>query len=485
MAVSPDVDAQADHAWRAFRGRLADHVAGLEDGEVLVVETDPADDEGTEPYVQFLGLGDGLLRAEVSSNVWLRAERRLDAAAEARLVELGWAAPLSDEVGLDENFYLDAGTREADRVAELAVVALREVFGVPHPVFLTADGLEREPGQPVPDDGPPAGDELPLAVQPRDRDELVDWVDRVLTPVFGHPPRHDEDDDIPVNAGTAALFVRVRDDMPAVQIFCRLVGGVRDPEAAVHEVNLLNAEHRFVDFALVDDAVMADVHVLAMPLAPAHLRDMLEVMCGVADRVGPVLARRVGGEVAFTARTTADEEDPLEDLLVEHDDDGPDWNASLPPIESLPAPPAMEVLRHLEIDRPGSVTAEVAATVCDWDRDTLLELLDWNDAEECRWRHEVEVARRQDDEDEADVCEMLRSEAAEALRLLRRALRLQVDRQLRHGGPTERRDRRRDLRQPRRARGRDVSLPGLDRLADDDPALFDDRPSWREVGRPD
>ncbi|MGA9748741.1 MAG: hypothetical protein WBQ50_14875, partial [Nocardioides sp.] len=178
-------------------------------------------------------------------------------------------------------------------------------------------------------------------------------------------------------------------------------------------------------------------------------------------------------------------EDPLEDLLVEHDDDGPDWNASLPPIESLPAPPAMEVLRHLEIDRPGSVTAEVAATVCDWDRDTLLELLDWNDAEECRWRHEVEVARRQDDEDEADVCEMLRSEAAEALRLLRRALRLQVDRQLRHGGPTERRDRRRDLRQPRRARGRDVSLPGLDRLADDDPALFDDRPSWREVGRPD
>ncbi len=225
----------------------------------------------------------------------------------------------------------------------------------------------------MPDDGPPAGDELPLAVQPRDRDELVDWVDRVLTPVFGHPPRHDEDDDIPVNAGTAALFVRVRDDMPAVQIFCRLVGGVRDPEAAVHEVNLLNAEHRFVDFALVDDAVMADVHVLAMPLAPAHLRDMLEVMCGVADRVGPVLARRVGGEVAFTARTTADEEDPLDDLLVEHEaTTARTGTRPSPPIESLPVPPAMEVLRHLEIDRPGSVTAEVAATVCDWDRDTLL-----------------------------------------------------------------------------------------------------------------
>ena len=48
-------DRLAEEAWTRFRARLADRVAEMGDGDVLIVDTDPDDAAtgGALPYVQF------------------------------------------------------------------------------------------------------------------------------------------------------------------------------------------------------------------------------------------------------------------------------------------------------------------------------------------------------------------------------------------------------------------------------------------------
>ncbi|RYU09695.1 T3SS (YopN, CesT) and YbjN peptide-binding chaperone 1 [Nocardioides iriomotensis] len=455
MSVFWTLDGAGDDAWAAFRRRLADHVAAMADHDILVVEAERGEDVpfaddlgGAEPYVQFLGHGDGRVHAEVSSNAWLRPGRLLDAASVDALVALGWTAPGDED---DANFTEDAPTGEADRLAVMAVAALRDVFGVPHPAFLLAEGLEVERGatryvEHDPDDVPATGDE-PTATRPADRDELVALVDGALTPVFGHEPHRDDDGDIPVTAGTATVFVRVRDDMPVVEIFCRVVHGIEDHDAALFEVNELNNEHRLISFAVVGDAVMAEILVPALPFAPAHLRDMLEVMCGTVDRVAPALARRVGGGVEREPEAEADPElepdDGLTDDVLLDEDVLADLFDLAPP-----EPEAVRLLRQLDLDAPGTLTPSLVAEVCDWDRSTVLAVIEWCEASE-------------DDE------------AAAWLRLLRRTLRHVLERQAA----------RRTGDRPRRHRQPDVTLPGLDDVSPEGPGLFGAGTTWSEGGR--
>ena len=104
-------------AWSAFRGRLADHVAAMQDDEVALVEAETtveegAGDEGAAPYVQFCAWGEDLVRCELTSNAYLAAAHPLDEDQVAALVELGWNPPThgpEEEAGSGStNFYLDA-----------------------------------------------------------------------------------------------------------------------------------------------------------------------------------------------------------------------------------------------------------------------------------------------------------------------------------------------------------------------------------------
>lgn len=355
MSIFWTVDAAAEQGWAAFRRRLADHVAAMADDDILIVEAesvaaDPDIDDlgGTEPYVQFLGYGNGLVRAEVSSNAWLRPGRQLDAASVDALLASGWTAPDDEDGG---NFTADAHTGDADRLAEMAVGALRDVFGVPHPTFLQADGLEVQPGtdryvERGPDEVSAeattvAADE-PLAIRPDDRDELVALVDDALTPVFGHAPHHDEDGDIPVFVDSAVVYVRVRQDMPVVELFCRVVRDVADHEAALFEVNELNNEHPMITFAVVGESVMAEIHIPALPFAPAHVRDLLDMMCSCVDKVAPVLARRVGGRVE------------LDEPTAEHiDDRDVDDTEDLVEADPPPEPEDVRPRRATDVPLPG------------------------------------------------------------------------------------------------------------------------------------
>jgi hypothetical protein len=458
-----DLDRSTERAWSAFQARLADRVADLSDDEVVIVEVGSVveeDDEGCAPYVQFCGWGGTLVRCEVSSNEYVDPRVRLDGTAVDAIVALGWDAPTArrdEDAGEGSaNFYLDVERTEADRLAVMTTRVLRDVFAVAHPAFLHAGDLVPEPS-PVPEE---ASVEAP-ATYPRDRDHLQALVDEALTPFFGHLPRHDGDDDIPVVSGSAMVFVRVLDDAPVVELFCPLVCEVADRDRAAFEVSVLNRDQRFLKFVLAEDDVMAHLYLPAYPFAPEHLRTMLGLMSRTVDALDDDLVARVGGLRMFEERDapaadgTGAGADPVEDD---------------PEAETEPMHPAMATLLQLDADSPGSVTPELAASVCAMDRDLILELITWNSEREKAWRRARDRAVLGGDSDEAEVCRGEIRHAEQTVDLLRRALRLVVERQLGRdlvdqGYVVARR------RLHARPPAKDASLPGLDA---EEPGLFDE-----------
>ena len=77
------------------------------------------------------------IRAEAAANSSLGASYQLTEAQGKALEEAGWQAP---DPGCP-NFFCDFSQDAAEEVAELVVGALRDVYGVQHPVFLDPDQL--------------------------------------------------------------------------------------------------------------------------------------------------------------------------------------------------------------------------------------------------------------------------------------------------------------------------------------------------------
>ena len=463
-----DLDRSTARAWSAFRSRLADRVAELEDDDLVFLEVESAVDEdereGSAPYVQFCAWGGTMVRAEVSGNAYLAGEHRLDDRRSAQLEELGWHGPDGEGGSGSANFHLDLDRNHADRLAVMTVRALRDVFGVAHPAFLCSDDLlgsdqvgDEGPGDEGPghdDHAAGPGDDEPLSVVPDDRDHLKELVDRALVPVFGHLPEHDEDDDVPVVDGTGLVWVRVLEDAPVVHLFSALVCDVGDPERAAFEVAVLNRDVRLMKFVLVEDTVMAHLYLPALPFAPLHLRAMLRLMSTTVDRVDDDLVARIGGRRAF---------EPVEPLTDDELDTMLDAAAAEASTsdEDVPLHPAMSTILQLEDDAPGSVDPALAADICDLDRDLVLELIGQQSGLETGWRERYEqVLLTGDGDEEAAACRGRMDRAARMTNLLRRALRVVVERQAgrrsQDGGYGV------DRRRTGRAAARDQALPGLD-----------------------
>jgi hypothetical protein len=420
-------------AWSSFQARLGDHLAAMEQDDVLVVEVlgTEEDEGGALPYLQFCAWGDGMLRGEVSSNHVLTASRQLDAGGEAAVEALGFAGPTygrDDEPDSGSlNFHVDLGRTEADRLAVMSVRALRDVFGVLDPAFLEAEGLTADAPVAVPPSVGGVSPDEPAAVFPRDgAEQLRELVDEALTPYFGHVPEHDDDGDIPVEVGDTCLYVRVHEEIPVVEIFGCIATGAEDLAQAAFEVAVLNRDVRFVKFRLVGDAVVAYLHLPAWPFAPEHLRAMLAMTSEVVERVEPDLVARLAG-----TSPRADEE--------AQDDDG---NADVG-ADAVEADPGLDragmVLLQLDAESPGSVTPELAAGICGNDVGVTLRLIDSDSRDEIGWRQARDQARAQGDAETADVCEGERAQAERSAALLRRALRVVVERQAERddGRPSE------------------------------------------------
>jgi hypothetical protein len=427
-----DLDRSTARAWSRFQARLADHLAAMSDDDVLIVRVDSGDrvddvaGEANEsaPYLQFSAWGHGQLRSEVSSNEYLAARYTLDAAGESTLRSLGWSAPTPTrgDKGADDgstNFVLNVDRSSADRLAVMSVKALRGVFGVAHPAFLAAQNRgatseKPELGIPSPVIESTVELEEPLAVVPEDLDHLRSLVDSALEPVFGHGPQHDADGDIPVVAGSALLFIRVLEDAPAVEIFSTIVRGITDLDAAATAVAELNNGIRMIKFVLVEDVVIAVAHVAALPFAPLQLRGVLDYMSRVADGIDDGLVASVGGRRALG-------EEPVEERT---DDDPADDEDD----ESADLPPELLTLLHLDPDGDSAIEPDLAASVCNYDRDLVLRLLKISSQEEIAWRQSYDEAAMKGARDEAAASDAEATGWARTVETLRQALRVIVER---------------------------------------------------------
>lgn len=299
-----DVAAGAEQAWADFRARLADRIAEMTDDDIVTVEVESGVEEdellGAVPYVQLVGWGEELVRAEVVSNQYLDERYELSPADEQRLASIGWFAPTNDEGDEPDtgstNFHLDVGRREADRLAVMTVRALREVFGCLHPAFLITDGL---PAAAV--EAPQVAAEPMLhepeateVVLPESPEELQLLVDQALAPMLGGSVKHD-DGDVPIVCGQSVVFVRICESRPAVDLYCELVVDVVDLERAVLEVGILNRSHPSARFHLRDDRVIATYRLYAWPFAPTQLLVALSQFSEDIDDLARDLATRVGG----------------------------------------------------------------------------------------------------------------------------------------------------------------------------------------------
>lgn len=442
-----DLDGATAQAWSRFQARLADHLAEMGDDDVLVVDVLVADEnvEGATPYAQFAGFAEGtMLRGEVSSNAYLVAEHRLDAGGEAALVGIGFQEPTvaagEQEGRGSANFFADVPVGEADRLAVMTVQALRDVFGVAHPAFLAAAGLEEDPEVPPPPSEPALELDEPASVMPDSAEHLRELVDRALTPLFGASPEHDDDGDIPVPWGSSLVYVRVDDDAPVVELFSCVADGVTDLQRAAFEVNVLNRDARFVKFTLVADRVMARIHLPAWPFVPEHLRSMLTGMSAKLDDIDEDLVARVGG-------TRAIEDVPDEPGLDDLEDGGADREPGDGPGVDQPAAEtadhgrrsgsargdhdvALLTLLQLDAETVGSVDPELAASVCGFDKALVVRMLGDTGRQEVAWGDARDRALATGDTAEARACAHELHAWERTTALLRRALRLIVETQL-------------------------------------------------------
>jgi hypothetical protein len=429
-------------AWRAFQAELADRLAAMETDEVLVVDVlaghEP--EAGATPYVQFCAWGEGMLRGEVASNHVLTSGCELDEVGERALRELGYDAPTygpADEPDAGSlNFHVDLPKEQADRLAVMSVRALRDVFAVVHPALLDGDVVADAPAE-LGASERAQGDEAPATFPHGGHEELTELVDAALTPYFGHPPRHDDDGDIPVDLGDTALFVRVCETVPVIEMFACVATDVQDLERAAFEVNVLNRDVRYVKFRLVGDAILADLQLPAWPFVPEQLRAMLAVMTGAVEQVAGDLQARVGGRPLLGDLEVDLEEHPGQEDDAAGDDDAADGGADQGDVGMgdndqavrplAPAPDrAVELLGELEAESAGSVTPELAASVCGHDTTRILDLIRQEERERIEWRTLRDEIAGADDHVEVG-CEHEIAYSDRMISLLRRALRVVVE----------------------------------------------------------
>jgi len=381
-------------AWRAFQALLADRLAELAEDAVVLLEAESATQEdGAPPYVQFWRSA-GRLRCEAASNHSLAQSHRLDEASESALLQLGFAPPGSaDEESGSLNFSIEAGCDEGDRLAVLGVTALRDVYAVPHPAFLTGDRLVDDSEVPTgaaEQAGETSGE--PAVYPVHGPEHLQRLVEEALTVFLGHPPEHDEDGDIPVTSDDVTAFVSVLPDRPVVRVLACLGTGIEDSTRADFEVGVLNRDVPFLKFFRRGRAVFVQSDLVGWPFVGDHLRQLVERMFREVGELRDDLLARLADRAAEQA-----------------------------------VHPAMLTLLHLDDESPGSVAATLAASICDHDRDLVLELLRWNAQQESAWQEACEDAVDDGELDLADVC---RGEVAQAVRmtgLLRSALRAVVE----------------------------------------------------------
>ncbi|MFU8851336.1 T3SS (YopN, CesT) and YbjN peptide-binding chaperone 1 [Micromonospora sp. SL1-18] len=319
--TTADLRAKVTEAWREFARALADRLRALPAGAHLELTLDPTA-SGTGDAVYSIGVDvgkEGRLSARAVGNAMLPPGYRLDRAAVADMIALSWSPPGVVE-GSGDQFGLDCAADESVRLAAVLSRTLRDVYGAPHPAFLVYLVQDAE-GEPLPleplgtarsefgpdrDVAPDIDEALAEAATGRtgDSDVLV-LEERVRTVVStmlrskSDQLQVDSDGDINIRAGSAMVFVRVRDNPPLVDVFSPVLTEVEPTERLYVKLSELTNRMPIGRLYCADDTVWASIPVFGRNFQPTHLMLAVQVMTGLADELDDRLHGEFGGKRFF------------------------------------------------------------------------------------------------------------------------------------------------------------------------------------------
>ena len=286
-------------AWTVFEKKLAETLGALEEDQYLVVSA-----KRGWAYVQFAGQGSYGLRAECVGNGYLDEAHALSAGQKAQLRRIGWSSPRKAE---SPNFFRDFGRPVpcAD-AARMAVRALTEVFEIPHPGSLTYRAFDKKDRTIlVPTLGLKREEPAPPPEKPRE-DAVQDLRALVLEALreasgnadLGFTP----DGDVALRFGSAALYVRVLEELPCVRMFSPVLEGVEADDRLgrlLVRLNELNLEMRLARFFVTEGRVIVAAELFVGPFVAEHVKRACLVMGSLADEFGGMLQKEFGGRRAF------------------------------------------------------------------------------------------------------------------------------------------------------------------------------------------
>lgn len=296
-----DLDRSTRQSWAEFERRLSEIISVIDDTADMTIGTATANDDEHGPFLVFSSPRRHVVRCEAASNGVLDDAYQLTADRLTRMETAGWHPPTTDGEHPTPNFWVEVDQFTSDKLAALAVQALRDVYGVPHPVFLSPDQLaEILQPNPVPQEDPVDFDADDIvAVMPRDAAHLDRLVEAELTDMFGHTPLRDAEGDVAIRVGSTMVFLRAVPDAQEVIVFSIVVHDVEGRSRATEVLNDLNADARWVRFQLIRDRVFVSLSVQGRPFVPAHLHHAVQVMSDVADGVDDELAAKLRGRTTF------------------------------------------------------------------------------------------------------------------------------------------------------------------------------------------
>jgi hypothetical protein len=312
--TTADLRAKVTEAWREFAGTLATVLPTLPPGAHIDLTLDPtASGTGRAVYsVSLRVLEDGVIEALAVGNAGLPEGFRMDRSSVADLVALGWSPP-GVLPGSGDSFGLRSSTAQASQLATVVSRTLRDVYGAPHPaflVYLVHDGEDR------PIDAPPlatARHEPDADADITDgatalvamEDEVIPLEDRVRTVVAAMSKttvdqlQVDTDGDIGIRAGSAMVFVRVRDNPPLVDVFSPVLTGVEPTEQLYVKLSELTNRMPIGRLYCAQDTVWASIPVFGRNFQATHLMLAVQVMTGLADELDDRLHGEFGGKRFF------------------------------------------------------------------------------------------------------------------------------------------------------------------------------------------
>lgn len=323
LATVSDLKAKVSEAWHEFARALAAVIPRMANGTHVDLTLDPtATGTGRAVYeISVRRHADGGLGALAVGNAGLPEGHRLDRTAIAEMVILGWSPP-GVVAGSRRDFGMIGTVTDAARFAVTITKTLRDVYGAPHPAFLTYAGQDADEESVViaplgsarqagGDDGDPdllmlgeggfsalTDPEMPL---PERVGIVVAGVQRITPDAL----QVDSDGDIGIRAGSAMVFVRVRDNPPLIDVFSPILTDVEPTEKLYGKLSDLTTKMPIGRLYYANKTVWASIPVFGRDFQATHLILALQVMTGLADELDDRLHGEFGGRRFFGEGDTA------------------------------------------------------------------------------------------------------------------------------------------------------------------------------------